>query len=127
LALILLDERCNDINQPRSSRPGADLRNGESAMLDLTTSYSDPAVSARSGNLTDDQRRVIEEIIHAARPMIQADGGDIELAAVVGDIVRVRLQGACVHCVLAGQTLGGIRRQVVAALGVPVRVLPALE
>lgn len=66
----------------------------------------------------------IEEIIKAVRPGIQRDGGDIELASVAGDLIRVRLTGACTHCALAGQTLGGIRRMVMNALGVPMRVLP---
>ena len=67
---------------------------------------------------------LIEEIIHGVRPGIQADGGDIELASVSGDLIRVRLTGACTHCALAGQTLGGIRRMVTAKLGFPMRVLP---
>jgi Fe-S cluster biogenesis protein NfuA len=66
----------------------------------------------------------IEEIIREVRPGIQRDGGDIELASVAGDLIRVRLTGACTHCALAGQTLGGIRRLVMAKLGVPMRVLP---
>ena len=66
----------------------------------------------------------IEEIIRDVRPGIQRDGGDIELASVSGDLIRVRLTGACTHCALAGQTLGGIRRLVMAKLGVPMRVLP---
>lgn len=90
---------------------------------------STPGAAApdHSTSLGADQVTVIEHLIQAARPMLQADGGDIELVAVVGDVVRVRLTGACLHCALAGQTLGGIRRQMVAALGVQVRVLPALE
>lgn len=67
---------------------------------------------------------LIKEIIQEVRPGIQADGGDIELASVSGDLIRVRLTGACTHCALAGQTLGGIRRTVTAKLGIPMRVLP---
>lgn len=66
----------------------------------------------------------IEEIICEVRPGIRQDGGDIELASVSGDLIRVRLSGACTHCGLAGQTLGGIRRMVMNKLGVPMRVLP---
>jgi Fe-S cluster biogenesis protein NfuA len=66
----------------------------------------------------------IEEIIREVRPGIQRDGGDIELASVAGDLIRVRLTGACTHCALAGQTLGGIRRMVMARTGLPMRVLP---
>ena len=67
---------------------------------------------------------LIEEIIAKVRPGILRDGGDIELASVSGDLIRVRLTGECTHCALAGQTLGGIRRLVMGKLGVPMRVLP---
>lgn len=77
-------------------------------------------------DLDPEQLALIRDEIAASRPAIVADGGDIELVAVIGDVVRVRLTGACTHCALAGQTLGGIRRRIVARLGLPVRVLPAL-
>lgn len=32
------------------------------------------------------------------RPYVQADGGDIELIAVEGNVVKVKLLGACVTC-----------------------------
>jgi Fe-S cluster biogenesis protein NfuA len=66
----------------------------------------------------------IEEIIEEVRPGIRRDGGDIELTSVSGDLIRVRLSGACTHCALAGQTLGGIRRLVMSRTGLPMRVLP---
>jgi Fe-S cluster biogenesis protein NfuA len=46
-------------------------------------------------------RKALEEI----KPSIQADGGNIELVAVEKDIVKVRLQGACVGCPMAALTL----------------------
>jgi Fe-S cluster biogenesis protein NfuA len=39
------------------------------------------------------------------RPALQADGGDIELVEVAGDVVRVRLLGACAGCPMARSTL----------------------
>lgn len=66
----------------------------------------------------------VEKIISDVRPGIQRDGGDIALASIAGDLIRVRLTGACTHCALAGQTLGGIRRRVMAETGLPMRVLP---
>lgn len=65
--------------------------------------------------------RVIAEL----RPAIQRDGGDLHLVDIKGDRVYVRLSGACTTCSLAGQTLGGVRRQLVKAVGWPVRVVPA--
>jgi Fe-S cluster biogenesis protein NfuA len=68
---------------------------------------------------------VITATIEELRPGLQRDGGDIELVDVAGDIIKVRLSGACTTCTLAGQTLGGVRRKLMAALGEPVRVVPA--
>lgn len=75
--------------------------------------------------MTDAERlTLIAATIDAARPALQRDGGDITLVAVEGDRVKVTLTGACMGCALAGQTLGGIRRQLMAVLDHPVMVVP---
>ena len=40
----------------------------------------------------------VEAAIEKIRPMLQADGGDVELVDVQEGIVTVRLQGACAGC-----------------------------
>jgi len=57
---------------------------------------SDPTVQQR-----------VSAVIEKIRPMLQADGGDIELVGVAEDtgIVSVRLQGACKGCPGAAMTL----------------------
>jgi Fe-S cluster biogenesis protein NfuA len=53
----------------------------------------------------------VEKAVLEIRPYLQADGGDIELVAVDEDVVRVRLQGACVGCPMAQMTLrDGVER-----------------
>lgn len=48
----------------------------------------------------------VAEVIESIRPMLQNDGGDIELVGVDPDnTVRVRLQGACKGCPGAQMTL----------------------
>jgi Fe-S cluster biogenesis protein NfuA len=48
----------------------------------------------------------VAEVIESIRPMLQNDGGDIELVSVEEDnTVRVRLQGACKGCPGAAMTL----------------------
>jgi Fe-S cluster biogenesis protein NfuA len=51
----------------------------------------------------------VEKRVQAAlaeiKPQIQADGGDIALVAVENNIVKVRLQGACVGCPMSALTL----------------------
>ena len=48
----------------------------------------------------------VEEALNEIRPMLQADGGDIELVEVSDDgKVHVKLQGACAGCPGAMMTL----------------------
>ncbi len=77
--------------------------------------------------ISDPRFEVISSIIDEVRPSVRQDGGDLELVAIEGDRVKVRLTGQCLTCSLAGQTLGGIRRRLMQALGAPVMVIPAAE
>ncbi|MCG6892606.1 MAG: NifU family protein [Desulfobacteraceae bacterium] len=54
----------------------------------------------------------VQEAIDRIRPMLQADGGDVELVEVREDgVVKVRLQGACAGCPMSQMTLrNGIER-----------------
>lgn len=53
----------------------------------------------------------VEEALAQIRPMLQADGGDVELVAVEGGVVKLRLKGACAGCPVAELTLKqGIER-----------------
>jgi Fe-S cluster biogenesis protein NfuA len=48
----------------------------------------------------------VKDVIESIRPMLQNDGGDIELVGIDEDkSVRVRLQGACRGCPGAQMTL----------------------
>lgn len=48
----------------------------------------------------------VQKVIEAVRPMLQADGGDVELVEVTNDgIVRLRLTGACGGCPMSTYTL----------------------
>ena len=51
-------------------------------------------------------REKIEEVLNSKiKPLLQADGGDIELVDVQDGVVKVRLQGACAGCPGAAMTL----------------------
>jgi Fe-S cluster biogenesis protein NfuA len=52
-----------------------------------------------------DFERRVTTALEKIRPALQADGGDIELLAVVGRDAHVRLTGACVGCPDAEVTL----------------------
>ena len=47
----------------------------------------------------------IQSVIDEIRPMLQADGGDIELVSVEDGVVKVRLKGACSGCPHAAVTM----------------------
>ena len=47
----------------------------------------------------------VEEAIKKIRPMLQADGGDVEFVDVEDGVVKVRLQGACAGCPMSQMTL----------------------
>jgi Fe-S cluster biogenesis protein NfuA len=47
----------------------------------------------------------VQTALDKIRPALQADGGDVELVEVEGNVVKVRLQGACKGCPMSQQTL----------------------
>ncbi len=57
-------------------------------------------------------RLEVQQALDEIRPMLQADGGDVELVEVTEDgVVRVRLQGACQGCPMSQMTIkNGIER-----------------
>jgi Fe-S cluster biogenesis protein NfuA len=59
-------------------------------------------------------KEAVQAVIDQIRPMLQKDGGDVELVDVEeGGIVKVRLQGACKGCPMSQMTLkNGIERYI---------------
>ena len=57
-------------------------------------------------------REKVEAVLDKVRPMLQSDGGDVELVDVTDSgIVQVRLTGACKGCPMSQMTLkNGIER-----------------
>ena len=57
-------------------------------------------------------RERVAAVLDKIRPLIQSDGGDIELIDVDADgVVSVRLHGACIGCPSAAMTLSmGVER-----------------
>ena len=53
----------------------------------------------------------VQTVIDKIRPMLKADGGDVELVAIEGPVVKVSLKGACAGCPMSQMTLkNGIER-----------------
>ena len=54
----------------------------------------------------------VEAALAKIRPMLQRDGGDIQLIDVTDGIVKVKLQGACGSCPMSAMTLKmGVEKQ----------------
>lgn len=47
----------------------------------------------------------VQEVINKLRPLLQRDGGDIELIDVNDGVVKVKLTGACGSCPMSQMTL----------------------
>ena len=48
----------------------------------------------------------VKKALEIVRPMLQRDGGDVELVEVTDDgVVKVRLRGACAGCPMSQMTL----------------------
>jgi len=60
----------------------------------------------------------VEEVIETIRPMLMADGGNVELVEVTKDgVVKLRLTGACGGCPMSTYTLRmGIERRLKEAI-----------
>jgi Fe-S cluster biogenesis protein NfuA len=56
-------------------------------------------------------KQEVEKALAKIRPMLQADGGDLELVDVENGVVKVRLKGACAGCPMSQMTIkNGVER-----------------
>jgi Fe-S cluster biogenesis protein NfuA len=59
----------------------------------------------RVNYMEEPMKEKVEQVIGKLRPMLQRDGGDIELVDVTDGVVKVRLTGACGSCPMSMMTL----------------------
>jgi len=98
--------------------------------FDPTAEPAAPAVAATATEapLTLVQKiKRIEMVLESMRPMLKADGGDVELVEVVGNTVYVNMIGACSGCQMASATLGGVQQRLIEELGEFFKVVPASQ
>ncbi len=87
-----------------------------------------PEAVAEAKPMTNLQRiKKIEEVLNSLRPQLMADGGDVELVDVVGNIAYVNMTGACNGCQMAAMTIAGIQQRLMEVLGEFIRVVPASQ
>ncbi|MGO9487214.1 MAG: NifU family protein [Rhodomicrobium sp.] len=72
----------------------------------------------------DARFKQVADALAGIRPRLQRDGGDCHLVSVEGNVVKVKMSGACVGCQLAFVTVHGIQAKLIEKLGFPVRVVP---
>jgi Fe-S cluster biogenesis protein NfuA len=90
--------------EPRGQRP-------QSVFVTYKFAYSPYRSKQKSRKGENIMKEKVEAALQKVRPMLQADGGDVELVDVQDGIVTVRLQGACGGCPMSQMTLkNGIER-----------------
>ncbi|MDI3328074.1 MAG: NifU family protein [Alicyclobacillaceae bacterium] len=83
----------------RAADPGKEL---------LLRAVEDPAVYAMflmHGIIKQDLLARVAAVLEEVRPYMRSHGGDVELVKLEGEVVYVRLLGACAGCSLSVQTL----------------------
>ena len=55
--------------------------------------------------MADSIEKRVQSALNDIRPQIQMDGGDVELVAIEGSVVKVRLLGHCAGCPMSQMTL----------------------
>ncbi len=95
-------------------------------MLDFAEQIETTALEFQPETREEARFRLVAGAIAELRPRLQRDGGDCHLVSVEGNLVRVRMAGACIGCQLASVTIHGIQEKLIAKLGFPLRVVPVL-
>lgn len=55
----------------------------------------------------------VKEVLEQIRPTLQRDGGDIAFVGIEGNVVKVKLQGACGSCPMSQMTLKAVVEQTI--------------
>ena len=108
-----------DIDAVMAARPTASATPPKPAASPLA-----PSKPSAPKMTTLQKIKAIEKAIETLRPYLKADGGDCELVDVDGDVVQVKLSGACVGCQMASVTISGVRERLIEQLGIPLKVIP---
>ena len=74
--------------------------------------------------LDETRYRMVSQAIDELRPYLKADGGDCCLVGVEGNVVKIKMAGACIGCQMASVTIHGIQERLIAKLGMPLRIIP---
>lgn len=93
-------------------------------MLDHSEPSETPAAESQATAAATQKRKLIAEAIEELRPYLRADGGDCELVGIEGNVVKVKMHGACVACQMSHVTINGVQERLIRKLGMPLRIIP---
>lgn len=93
-------------------------------MLDFAEQIETTAPELQPETTEGGRFKLVARAIDEIRPRLQRDGGDCHLVSVEGNVVKVRMSGACAGCQLAFMTVHGIQAKLIEKLGFLVRVVP---
>ena len=110
----ILDDVWGEAGSRQEAEGSSNSANASISTLQMFGETSKPAVAPQPSEPVQDvaelspyqfAKRIEQEIDTNIRPMLQKDGGDIEIIDIKGKLVYVTLRGACVGCSGATQTL----------------------
>ena len=84
---------------------GADGDEGYYFWLRTQQDQNDPKLKAKYNKIEEFSKKVEKAIEQYVRPMLQNDGGNVEIIDIKDTLVYCRLTGACQGCASANQTL----------------------
>jgi NifU-like protein len=91
-------------------------------MLEHSETMDLAGPASRSSTAATQRLELIAQAIEDLRPMLRADGGDCELVGIEGDLVNVKLKGACIGCRMSHITINSLQKRLIAKLGMPLRI-----
>lgn len=121
IKVIQSEPVCPSAGAPVVSAPATEIPLGDIPVAPAVTPVaeaSSPAVETESSEEETQQTLAqVKEVIEAARPMLQADGGDIALVGIKGNEVAVELTGACNGCMMSDMTMSWIEQRLMENIG----------
>jgi len=96
------------------------------AMLNHVERIETMAPEAQAETPEEAKFRLVSQAIDELRPHLKRDGGDCCLVGIEGNVVKVKMAGACIGCQMASVTIHGIQERLIAKLGMPLRIVPVL-
>jgi Fe-S cluster biogenesis protein NfuA len=94
------------------------------AVFPTSADFAAPREAEKTGAAPAALAEAVAAAIAELRPVLNRDGGDIELVRIEGDLVVIDLKGTCMGCVLSQVTLAGVRKRIVERVGRPLKVVP---